>query len=54
MQSCLEADAARCTSDQDDLPRKSLCVVMDLRVDEGIDADNIIGLALLQQAGLCN
>ena len=29
----LEADAAGCTSNKDDLPRQSLCVVMDLWVD---------------------
>jgi hypothetical protein len=51
MQSCLEADAARCASDQDDLLRKSLRVVMDLWVDERINAENITILALLQQAG---
>jgi hypothetical protein len=54
MQGCLEADAARCTSDQDDLPRKILRVVEDLWVDERINADNITVLALLQQAGHCN
>jgi hypothetical protein len=57
-QRCLEADAARCASDQNDLPRKSLRVVMDLWVDERIDAtgDNITVLVLLQQwqAGHCN
>ena len=51
MQGCLEADAARCTSDQDHLPCKSLRVVMDFWVDEWIDAGNILVLALLQEAG---
>jgi hypothetical protein len=45
MQGCLEADTARCTSDQDDLTREILCVVMDLWVDERIDADNVTDLA---------
>ena len=54
MQGCFKADATRCTSDQDDLPGKTLRVVMDLWVDERIDADNITVLALLQQVGHCN
>ena len=47
------ADAARCTSDQDDFAvrRKSLRVVMDLWVDERIEADKFTVLLLLQQAG---
>jgi len=54
MQGRLEADAARCTSDQDNLSRKSLRVVMDFWVDERIDADNVTVLVLLQQAEQCN
>lgn len=46
----IEADAARCTSDQDDLPRKILRVVVDLWVDEKIDADYITDLAHFEES----
>jgi hypothetical protein len=40
MQGCLETDAARRASDQDDPPRERLGVVVDLWVDERVYADN--------------